>query len=99
MTSEFLSLVVLHFACADLSETRPLNGGEVLYCSAVYQELKLSFMPGLELAGYRALPADRQGAVNTQAYLRYTAWRDAHPDLVAHLERVARGEATLGPAL
>ncbi|MCV6593103.1 MAG: hypothetical protein OIF48_09145 [Silicimonas sp.] len=98
MTSEFLSLVVLHFACADLSETRPLNGGEVLYCSTVYQEVKLSFMPDLDLAAYRALPLADQGAVNSEAYLRFVAWRAAHPELVAHLERVARGEEGLSEA-
>lgn len=98
MTSEFLSLVVLHLACGDLSESRPLNGGEVLYCSAVYQELKLSFIPGLDLAGYRALPLEDQGAINNEAYLRFVDWRAENPGLIAHLERVARGEAPLGEA-
>lgn len=92
MSSDFLALVVLHLACANLSETRPLEPGEMRACTAIYQEVKLAFIPGVDLATYRALPLEDQGRINTKAYLRFVAWRSANPDLLSYLDRLARGD-------
>ncbi len=98
MSNELLTLIVAHIACADMAETRHLSMQEVQYCSAIYQEIKLAFVPGIDTATYMQLPTAEQHEINTEGYLAFRAWRIDNPGTVAHLERVARGELELGHA-
>lgn len=96
MTTKLLSLIVAHIACADVAEQRQLSLAEVNYCSAIYQEIKLAFVPGVDPEDYVGLSLAEQHAVNKQGYLAFREWRIDNPATVRHLERVARGEAELG---
>jgi hypothetical protein len=98
MTTKLLSLIVAHIACADVAEQRQLSMAEVDYCSAVYQEIKLAFVPGVDPDHYAALSLAEQHAVNKRGYLAFHAWRTDNPGTLRHLERVARGEVELGVA-
>lgn len=98
MTTKLLSLIVAHIACADVAAKRPLSMAEVDYCSAIYQEIKLAFVPGVDPGSYAALSVEEQHAINKQGYLAFHAWRTDNPGTLRHLERVARGEVELGVA-
>lgn len=98
MTNELLTLIVTHIACANMAETRPLSMQEVQYCSAIYQEIKLGFVPGLDPETYVRLSPEDQHAANKEGYLAFHTWRIDNPGTVRHLERVARGEVQLGQA-
>ncbi|MEM7720596.1 MAG: hypothetical protein AAF222_15470 [Pseudomonadota bacterium] len=98
MTNELLTLIVTHIACSNMAAERPLSIQEVQYCSAVYQEIKLAFVPGLDRAGYTQLAAQQQHSVNLEGYRAFYKWRVENPSTVQHLERVARGERELGQA-
>ena len=96
MTTKLLTLIVAHIACGDVAEDRRLSMDEVTYCSAIYQEIKLAFVPGVDPQAYVGMSVAEQHAVNKQGYIAFRAWRIDNPGTVRHLERVARGEAELG---
>lgn len=99
MPDALLTLFVAHFACTITAEARTLSAEEVAQCSAVYHEIKLSFVPDIDAGAYQTLSPTEKAAANREGYLAFVAWRTANPDLVTHLEEVARGEATLAAAL
>ena len=98
MTTKLLTLIITHFACGDIAEQRMLSPDEVNYCSAIYQEIKLAFVPGIDPKTYVSVPLAQQHSVNQEGYLAFRAWQIDNPATVAHLARVARGEAKLGVA-
>ena len=96
MTTELLTLIAAYFACAETAEQRHLSIDEVNACNAVYQQVKLSFVPGVDAGHFVQLSAKERNAVNRAGYLAFYTWRRDNPDTVRHLERVARGEVELG---
>ena len=98
MTTELLALVAAHFACADIAEQRRMSFDEIQYCSGVYKEIKLAFVPGVDAEDFANLTRDEQIAVNKSGYLAFIDWRRRCPEMVSHLEAVARGEAELATA-
>ena len=95
MTTELLALIAAYFACSDLAEERHLTRDEVDTCNAVYQNVKLSFVPGVEPHDYVQLSARERHAVNQAGFRAFRAWQADNPDTVQHLERVARGKEDL----
>ena len=98
MTTELLALIAAHFACADIAEQRRMSFDEIQYCSGVYKEIKLAFVPGVDADDFANLTQDEQIAVNKSGYLAFIDWRRRCPEMVSHLEAVARGEAELATA-
>ena len=98
MTNELLSLIVGYLACGQIAEERFLSPQEVQYCSVIYQEIKLAFVPGVDARAYYELSPSEQHAVNTKGFTAFYAWRQDNPETVSYLERVARGEVELGTA-
>lgn len=98
MTNELLTLIVTHIACADMAAERPLSMSEIQFCSAIYQEIKLGFVPGVDAHRYSGLSLAEQHAVNMEGYMAFYEWRVDNPGTLRHLERVARGEIKLGEA-
>lgn len=96
MTQELLALIVAHIVCADTAQERYLSMHEVQYCNAIYQEIKLAFVPGVDAAAYVTMSTREQHAVNMEGYLAFHTWRIDNPSTIRHLERVARGEVALG---
>ena len=95
MTTELLALIAAYFACSDLAEQRQLTIEEVDACNLIYQDVKLSFVPGVDARRYMQLPSEERFTVNRTAYLAFHAWQQDNPAMVRHLERVARGEVEL----
>ena len=95
MTTELLTLIAVHFACSQMSDTHLMTQTEIEHCTAVYDNVKLSFVPGVSARNFAELSVAEKSAVNTAGYLAFSAWRDANADTVAHLQRVARGEEAL----
>ncbi len=98
MKTELLILIVTHFACSDIADERTMTPPEMAYCSAIYQEMKLGFVPGVSPSNYAGLSPKEKAAVNQAGFLAYRAWIDENPLMVGHLERVARGEEQLSRA-
>lgn len=95
MSSELLILIVLHFACADLTETQRPTLSEVEHCQAIYDDIKLAFVPGVSPDNYAGLSAEEKAAVNSAGFHAFSEWRERNADTVSHLRRVARGEESL----
>ncbi len=98
MTNEFLALIAAYFVCADAAADRNLNSSEVLRCAPIYQDVKLEFLPGVELEDFENLSPAERSTVNRHAFLTYRKLRKSNPDLVQRLERAARGEGPLPKA-
>ncbi|MGR3513767.1 MAG: hypothetical protein ACU0GG_13470 [Paracoccaceae bacterium] len=95
MTADLLALIALHFACADITAERQPSSSEMAQCSVIYEEIKLAFVPGVSAKNYAGLSQKEQTAVSLAGYVAFSDWRDQNVDMVAHLERVARGEEDL----
>lgn len=95
MKTEILMLIGAHFACADAAEVRLLSQGEAETCGAVYKDVKLAFVPGVDAGTFDDLSLPERAAVSRAGYIAYAEWRDGNPDLVRHLRRVARGQTVL----
>lgn len=76
--------------CSEAAEVRMLDRGEVATCTAIYTEVKLEFVPHVDIADYRRMSATERAAVNIEGYAAYLAWRSANPELVADMEADAR---------
>jgi len=98
MTNELLSLIVGYIACGHAAEERLLSPPEVQYCSAIYQEIKLGFVPGVDVRTYFQMPPEDQQMINKAGFTAFYQWRQDNPGTVSFLERVARGEVMLGEA-
>ena len=61
--------------CDGTARVRPVTGDAGLACAAVYESLKLSFVPGMTTATFRALSAHDRAAVSREAYRGWSAWR------------------------
>lgn len=98
MTSELLALIAAHFACTEIAIHRPMSADEVRGCAAVYQEVKLAFVPGVSARDYRELTLEERMAVSRAGFAAFLSWRDENPETVRHLVAVARGQEELRPA-
>lgn len=98
MTTELLILIAAHFACTDIAVERPMNLDEARHCASVYDEVKLSFVPGVSASDYRRLDPGERSAVSKAGFLAFYQWRAENPEMVRHLVAVARGEEALKAA-
>ena len=90
LTADIVALITAYFLCSETAAVRRMETSEVDICAAMYQSLKLSFLPGVGDADFNGLSASERSAVNRQAYAAYVAWRAANPRLVAEMEEDAR---------
>lgn len=90
MGSEFLALVASYFLCSEAAKVQMLEQNEIAECSAIYTEVKLSFVPDVDLALYLQMDVDARVAINGQGYGGYVDWRKENPELVADMEADAR---------
>lgn len=68
--------------CSAVAATRMLGPDEAEPCLEAFLAVKLSFIAGMDVESYRALPVEDQIALNLTAYSAYRAWRMANPDAV-----------------
>lgn len=98
MTTELLILIATHFACDDIASERRLTSAEAQHCGAVYESIKLAFVPGVTPDDFRDLTLEERIAISNSGFLAFLDWRAEHPEMVRHLEAVARGEEELSTA-
>lgn len=98
MSPDLLVLIVLHFACVDLTETQVPTQSEVEQCHAIHDRIKLAFVPGVSSENFAGLSNHEKAAVHAAGYLAFSDWRNANSETVLHLQRVARGEEPLKDA-
>ncbi len=90
MTAEALALIASYFLCSEAAEVRVLSRAEVDTCTSIYTEVKLGFLPDVDLAVYQSMSATERAAVNRRGYAAFVAWRAENADLVAEMEANAR---------
>ncbi len=90
MTAEALALIASYFLCSEAAEVRVLDRSEVEACTTIYTEVKLGFLPDVNMAAYQSMNAVERAEVNQRGYAAYVLWRAENPDLVAEMEARAR---------
>ena len=61
--------------CSDAAAARILSQGEVTACNRLYLALKLSYLNGVTLDRYDAMPAKTKGIAQEKGYAAFRAWR------------------------
>lgn len=90
MTPEILTLIATFFVCSEAADQRMLTHAELTFCNQTFEEVKASFVPGVEVEDYPAMsPAERREA-NDVGYAGYQQWRADNAALVETMEREAR---------
>lgn len=92
MTVEALALIASYFLCSEAAEVRVLSPSEVDACTSIYTEVKLGFLPDVDLAAYQSMSAVERADVNRRGYAAYVTWRAENVDLVAEMEASARDQ-------
>ena len=90
MTAEALALIASYFLCSEAAEVRVLSRAEVDTCTSIYTEVKLGFLPDIDLAEYQSMSATARAEVNQRGYAAYVEWRAENVDLVSEMEANAR---------
>ncbi|GGE34402.1 hypothetical protein GCM10011360_22840 [Primorskyibacter flagellatus] len=75
---------------------RLLSFDEARQCGRAFQRVKLSFVPGVDLAAYDALSPEAKAAANLTGYQRYVGWSElnaAKLDLLRDRVRAVRALA------
>ncbi len=75
--TELLRLLSLYYACDQIAAQRPLSSAEVAACMDHYTAVKSHFSE----------PQD----TNVDAYLRFKAWEQANPAMVAQIRQRSAG--------
>jgi len=92
LTAEALALIVSYFLCSEAAEVRVLDRAEIETCTNIYTEVKLGFLPDIDMAAYQSMTAVERAAANRRGYAAYVAWRADNADLVAEMEADARDQ-------
>ncbi|MEO1638658.1 MAG: hypothetical protein AAFU41_05365 [Pseudomonadota bacterium] len=90
MTTETLALIAAYLMCSEAAEVRVLNASEIESCTSIYMQVKLSFVPDIQVYDYQRAAATERATLNQQGYAGYLAWRVSNPDLVQDMEANAR---------
>ena len=90
MTTETLALITTYLMCSEAAEVRVLNASEIESCTSIYTQVKLSFVPDIQVYDYQRATVAERATLNQQGYAGYLAWRASNPDLVQDMESNAR---------
>lgn len=90
MTPEVLAMMAAYVLCSEAAEVRVLDPVEAETCATVYMQVKLDFLPDVDMATYQNMSAAERADVNQRGYAALVAWRAANPDIVADLEAEAQ---------
>ena len=71
---ERLRHYVAYQQCSNAALERHLSKDEVLLCSAIYLELKLSFVEDVTAVDYSRLVSAERARVSKEGYLAYRKW-------------------------
>lgn len=92
MTAEALALIASYFLCSEAADVRVLSRTEVDTCTSIYTEVKLGFMPNIDMAAYQSMSAVERAEVNRHGYAAYVVWQAENVDLVAEMKAYARDQ-------
>ncbi|WP_039016873.1 hypothetical protein [Halocynthiibacter namhaensis] len=95
MTPESLALIAAYLMCSETAETRVLDRSEVETCTSLYMEVKLGFVPDVDVEEYDTMTTTERAEINQQGYAGYVAWRVANPELVEQMEADAVGQLAM----
>ena len=94
MSPDILALIASYFLCSEAAEVRVLDRSETATCTALYMDMKLAFVPEVDLVEFNNLSVQDRARVNRQAYAGYLDWRSENPTLVQQMETEARSLLT-----
>lgn len=78
-------LLQAHFLCDEASRSTPLDRGLVVFCSKVFQAIKLGFLPGVTPDTYAAMTPREQALANRAGYVAWRNWIERNPKRVGQL--------------
>lgn len=84
--SEFLAILALYYLCDATAVMRPMSMEEVQACTRTYDAVKTYFVAEFDLAPPGSLERFQQ---MNDAYIAFSAWQAANPDLVAEMRQQA----------
>ncbi len=90
MTNEIFAILMAYLSCSASAEDRMLSYNEARSCSALYEKLKLSFLPEVNEAEYHGLPAEERSSINRRAYVAYVEWKAQNADFLKTLRSEVR---------
>ena len=96
MNPETLALIAYYFLCSEAADVRVLDRTEIETCTTIYTEVKLGFLPDVDMAAYQSMSAVERADVNQRGYAAYVAWRSDNAALVEEMEANARDQLFSG---
>lgn len=75
-----------YYRCFRRAEVKVLNNTDVVFCSRQYILVKLSFIEGVDLMDFDALPSLDRAKVNTEAYRLFKQWEGQNVEMVELLK-------------
>lgn len=98
MTPETLAMIAAYFLCSEAAEVRVLERSEVAACVETYNEVKLAFVPDIDMAQFMAMDAAQRVEINLQGYAAFSEWRSENAELVSEMKAEARSALGLSGA-
>ena len=74
MSVTLLSMIFAHLLCNAIAEDQPLPPNEAYFCSANFEELKVTLNPNLTLEEFHRLKLEERAKASVQSYRYYKAW-------------------------
>lgn len=88
----FQALLTGYYLCNAAAAVTLLDYTTVAHCVLTYHSVKAHFLTEEELAALDADPLGFGGAHGQTAYLRFRAWEEENPELVADLKAEAKAK-------
>jgi hypothetical protein len=83
-------LFVDYLVCSETAAIRVMSQSEAASCILLYTEVKLTFVPEVDLVAFLRMPPLERHRVNLQGYAAYVEWRAANPARFEELSAMAR---------
>lgn len=90
LSADQRELFTEYFVCSETASIRLMSEDEAAPCILLYTEVKLTFVPDVDLITFLEMPPMERHEVNMVGYAGYVEWRDANPELVDELTDAAR---------
>jgi hypothetical protein len=84
------ALFVEYLVCSETAAIRMMSEAEAAPCIMLYTQVKLTFVPDVELGEFLKMSLSERQDINIQGYTEYVEWRAANPDLFSELTDLAR---------
>jgi len=74
MSATLLTMVFAHLLCNALANDQPLQRHEAYFCSANFEELKVTLKPNLTFDAFNRMGTKEKAMASVQSYQFYRDW-------------------------